>query len=392
LFPYERQFSLSVLPCYHMLTNHSFATISLLDKAIGAWSLEGKVVGMTSDQGSNIKKSLREQEDRLGAHWIPCTSHLLQGCVNKAWDKTPAFAVIAKKCTWISNFFNGNSTARAAIKRHWTTHKHGALSARRVAIPITNSDIPASSNLSTNGDAVPPVNGNFPANDAPPVNGASPADDAPPANGVPPVNGALPVNDAPPLNGVPSVSFPHSMDDDIFFVSANVTRWNSKLHLVERVYSYRAVLEATSQELLLKRDVPSEERKKFKEFRNQLLSVEELNVLGEIIELLHPAAELTHWIGGSGYSTISQVYRKVYNLLPPVATLQTEVAPTMHMKLQCPASFRACCGRCRRSCRSHHSRHQSRRNHSTERRTRSRQKSSLRSSPSPSVPSSFRSS
>jgi hypothetical protein len=80
----------------------------LLDKAIGAWSLEGKVVGMTSDQGSNIKKSLREQEDRLGAHWIPCTSHLLQGCVNKAWDKTPAFAVIAKKCIWISNFFNGN--------------------------------------------------------------------------------------------------------------------------------------------------------------------------------------------------------------------------------------------------------------------------------------------
>ncbi|KAG0048514.1 hypothetical protein BGZ90_007603 [Linnemannia elongata] len=216
--------------------------------------------------------------------------------------------------------------SRAAIKRHWTTHKHGALSARRVAIPIANSDIPASRNLSTNGDAGPPVNGNFPANDAPPV------------------NGALPVNDAPPLNVWT-------------FVSANVTRWNSKLHLVERVYSYRAVLEATSQELLLKRDVPSEERKKFKEFRNQLLSVEELNVLDEIIELLRPAAELTHWIGGSGYSTISQVYRK------------TEVAQTMHMKLQAQIEsawprddisggmllsiFRACCGRFRRSCRSH---------------------------------------
>ncbi|KAG0063306.1 hypothetical protein BGZ89_009973, partial [Linnemannia elongata] len=79
--------------------------------------------------------------------------------------------------------------------------------------------------------------------------------------------------------------------------------------------------------------VPSEERKNFKEFRNQLLSVEELNILGEIIELLRPAAELTHWIGGSAYSTISQVYSKVYNLLPPVATLQTEVAQTMHMKL-----------------------------------------------------------
>ncbi|KAF9303832.1 hypothetical protein BGZ91_009042, partial [Linnemannia elongata] len=122
------------------------------------------------------------------------------------------------------------------------------------------------------------------------------------------------------------------------FVSANVTRWNSKLHLVERVYSYRAVLEATSQELLLKRDVPSEERKKFKEFRNQLLSVEELNVLDEIIKLLRPAAELTHWIGGSGYSTISQVYRKpahrASDKIPPEVVSTVEPKPKCPLKLQ----------------------------------------------------------
>ncbi|KAF9308184.1 hypothetical protein BGZ91_007922, partial [Linnemannia elongata] len=166
-------------------------------------------------------------------------------------DKTPAFAVIAKKCIWISNFFNGNSTARAAIKRYWTIHKHGALSARRVAIPIAISDIPANSNLSTNGDAVPPANGNFPANDFSPV------------------NGALPINDAPPLNGVAS------------------------------------------------------ERKKFKE----------LNVLDEIVELLRPAAELTHWIGGSGYSTISQLYRKAVQETSSGIELMPIKVPSMLRKM-----------------------------------------------------------
>ncbi|OAQ27376.1 hypothetical protein K457DRAFT_1877762 [Linnemannia elongata AG-77] len=219
---------------------------------------------MTSDQGSNIKSlcgNRRIDWELIGYPAIPTASRM----------------------------------SRAAIKRHWSTHKHGAFSARRVAIPIANSDNPASSNLSTNGDALPPVNGNFPANDAPPVIGAPPADDA-----------LLPVvslmSTVPFLLTMPLLS-------TVSLQSASFTVWTmmfflfrpmspdgtQKLHLVERVYSYRAVLEATSQELLLKRDVPSEERKKFKEFQNQLLSVKELNVLGEIIELLHPAAEL-HWI------------------------------------------------------------------------------------------------
>ncbi|KAF9535912.1 hypothetical protein EC957_001486, partial [Mortierella hygrophila] len=42
-----------------------------IKKVVGQWSLQGKVIGLTSDQGSNIKKCLRDQEKRLDAHWIP---------------------------------------------------------------------------------------------------------------------------------------------------------------------------------------------------------------------------------------------------------------------------------------------------------------------------------
>ncbi|KAG0290542.1 hypothetical protein BGZ97_006149 [Linnemannia gamsii] len=123
------------------------------------------------------------------------------------------------------------------------------------------------------------------------------------------------------------------MDDSIFFRTANVTRWNSKFHLIERVYEYRDLLEATAEELQQMQGVSKDERKKFNEFPNQLLSAEELDVLAEVIGLLRPAAEFTHWAGGSDYSTISQVYEKVHRLLPPVTTLQTEGAQTMHMHL-----------------------------------------------------------
>ncbi|KAG0358664.1 hypothetical protein BGX24_005931, partial [Mortierella sp. AD032] len=61
---------------------------------------------------------------------------------------------------------------------------------------------------------------------------------------------------------------------------------------------------------------------------------EELDVLAEVIGLLRPAADFTHWAGGSDYTTISQVYERVHNLLPPVTTLQTEGAQQMHMRLK----------------------------------------------------------
>ncbi|KAG9072141.1 hypothetical protein KI688_006365 [Linnemannia hyalina] len=82
------------------------------------------------------------------------------------------------------------------------------------------------------------------------------------------------------------------------------------------------------------RGVSSEDKKKVKEFKNQLLSAEELDGLGEVIELLRPATDFTHWVGGSDYSTISQVYDKVHNLLPRVISFQTETAQDMHLKLE----------------------------------------------------------
>ncbi|KAG0370952.1 hypothetical protein BGX24_001881 [Mortierella sp. AD032] len=54
-----------------------------------------------------------------------------------------------------------------------------------------------------------------------------------------------------------------------------------EFHLVERVYGYKAVLGAATQELEQRKDAPKEERKKFKEFQSPLLSAEGLDVLAE---------------------------------------------------------------------------------------------------------------
>ncbi|KAG0048129.1 hypothetical protein BGZ89_004688 [Linnemannia elongata] len=107
-------------------------------------------------------------------------------------------------------------------------------------------------------DNVPPPNGTSlpddacPASDVRPVNGAvisngtTSADgappltvDPPPTSTPPPTVASLPTG-APPTDGAPakvalSIGMPQSMDDDLFFLTANATRWNSKFHMVERV-------------------------------------------------------------------------------------------------------------------------------------------------------------
>ncbi|KAG0292296.1 hypothetical protein BGZ97_005633, partial [Linnemannia gamsii] len=114
---------------------------SAIKKVIGQWSLQGKVVGLTSDQGSNIKKCLRDQEEQLDAHWIPCVSHQIQESV---------------------------------IKRRWTIHQRIARSGNSAAIPPAHN--------------VPPADGVLPVNGSPPADGTPPADNAP-AYGAFPANG-----------------------------------------------------------------------------------------------------------------------------------------------------------------------------------------------------------
>ncbi|KAG0272853.1 hypothetical protein BGZ96_005141, partial [Linnemannia gamsii] len=84
--------------------------------------------------------------------------------------------------------------------------------------------------------------------------------------------------------------------------------------MVARVLDVSAVLKPAAEELL-KLKTTKEEMAKYMEFKNNLLSEEEIDVLQEIVKLLRPAAKFTHWIGGSGYSTISQVYVLAHNIL-----------------------------------------------------------------------------
>ena len=61
------------------------------------------------------------------------------------------------------------------------------------------------------------------------------------------------------------------------------------------------------------------------EFEKSLISDDEVNVLSEVIMLLRPAADFTHWIAGSGYSTISHVYAKAYGV--PLAEETIKAGP-----------------------------------------------------------------
>ncbi|KAG0355010.1 hypothetical protein BGX24_006748, partial [Mortierella sp. AD032] len=63
-------------------------------------------------------------------------------------------------------------------------------------------------------------------------------------------------------------------------------------------------------------------------------SEEEVDVLQEVIKLLRPAAKLTHWIGGSGYSTISQVYALAHNILGPSDVYKTGPAIALYEVLE----------------------------------------------------------
>ncbi|KAG9072142.1 hypothetical protein KI688_006366 [Linnemannia hyalina] len=160
--------------------------------------------------------------DTMGAHWMPYTSHMIQGCINKAWDNTKGFATIAKKCTWISNFFNGNSNARTVIKRHWTTYKNGLLPVGSATLadnarPANGAPF-AGNVLPTNGVNLPddvrpasdvrPVNGPVLSNGTPSADGALPPIGAPPSTGASLPTGASPADGAPPTSGGPSISMP----------------------------------------------------------------------------------------------------------------------------------------------------------------------------------------
>ncbi|KAF9127860.1 hypothetical protein BG015_004469, partial [Linnemannia schmuckeri] len=103
--------------------------------------------------------------------------------------------------------------------------------------------------------------------------------------------------------------------------------------MVVRAFDVITVLRPAAEELL-KLKSTKEEMTKYQEFKKNLLSEEEVDVLQEVTKLLCPAAKFTHWIGGSGYSTISQVYALAHNILGASDVYKTGPAIALYEVLE----------------------------------------------------------
>jgi hypothetical protein len=79
--------------------------------------------------------------------------------------------------------------------------------------------------------------------------------------------------------------------------------------------------------------VTSAEQSKREELRQLLLTNYEVTALREIVTLLEPAAAFTHWAGGTTSPTISQVYFRIYSLLPTLDSFDTTEAKELHGNL-----------------------------------------------------------
>lgn len=89
---------------------------SLLETVLNKYQLNKKVIAGTTDQGSNIKRTMLDLSEETGAAWIPCSAHKMQLCINKALEQTQA-KVLLDKCQQLSTFFRNCSAAMAALSK-----------------------------------------------------------------------------------------------------------------------------------------------------------------------------------------------------------------------------------------------------------------------------------
>ncbi|KAF9271913.1 hypothetical protein BGZ88_005460, partial [Linnemannia elongata] len=209
-------------------------------RVVDQWSLTSKVRGMTSDQGANIKKSLQECEQNTEAYWVACTAHKMQLCINKAWSETKPLMDI--------------------------TNKSQAPSLDAVS--------------STPADDVPALTQQLAANVGPCAN----LPQSPPTDGAP-AQAQLPSDDVEPIaNSQPSAPSFRSLrykQEEVTLVSANTTRWNSKLAMISRLLDIGPVLSKTFEVLLQLDKISAEERAKFKTIEKSLPTDDELELLKE---------------------------------------------------------------------------------------------------------------
>lgn len=94
------------------------SVLETIQSVIRLWDLEGKIIGVTTDQGSNYKKAMSMYEDISKANWIPCASHKIQLCINKALDSTPDAQAVIDRCHKISTFYRGGGFSTDLLVKH----------------------------------------------------------------------------------------------------------------------------------------------------------------------------------------------------------------------------------------------------------------------------------
>jgi len=110
----------------------------------------------------------------------------------------------------------------------------------------------------------------------------------------------------------------------------NKTRWNSWFTMSARVHKLMPAIESSLDDL---DSGPRDLKEKAKELHEAILRDDEVDALGEMLTLLQPAADFTHWAGHAARPTLSQVYGRVYSLLPALESLTTPQAKALHRSL-----------------------------------------------------------
>lgn len=278
----EYRISSVVIGMEHLKESRISALVvtSVINRVVDQWPLTSKVRGMTSDQGANIKKSLQECEQNTEAYWVACTAHKMQLCINKAWSETKPLVDITNKCLAIVSFFNNNSVAKKVLNDKWGTC---LIAARRVdGVPLlTQAQAPSLDAVSsTPADDVPALTQQLAANVGPCANLLQ----APPTDGAP-AQAQLPSDDVEPIaNSQPSAPSFRPLrykQEEVTLVSANTTRWNSKLAMISRLLDIGPVLSKTFEALLQLDKISEEERAKLKTIEKSLPTDDELELLKE---------------------------------------------------------------------------------------------------------------
>lgn len=111
---------------------------------------------------------MKDLSDKMNFAWIPCSSHKIQLCINKALERTPPAKLVIDKCHSISTFFRNCSTAMTALSMelerlhlpkdlklltvvptHWNSFFDMASRVLRIidAIPLAHNNMPSATSM-----------------------------------------------------------------------------------------------------------------------------------------------------------------------------------------------------------------------------------------------------